>query len=430
MRSELDVTTTKDLVLGVLAIAAGSLLFVVLLTTMILHKQQKDAELAEHMLQTSETTEQEEAVAKIDAQELGLLSEEERNQQQISEKELEEVMVPGTEIAPDTYCLPEKETVSFTFAGDVLLDDAYAVMSNYRMKNSELSACVDISLLEKMQSADVCIVNNEFTYTEETIPIPNKSFTFRAKPENVEILKEMGVDAVSLANNHVYDYGEQGLLDTVETLEKAGIAYAGGGRNIEEASKILYYRNESVCVSVICATQIERYQNPNTKEATETSPGTFRCYDSAKLLEKIKEADANSDVTIVFLHWGTESTTDLDWRQTTQAKECADAGADIIVGAHPHVIQGIGYEGDVPVFYSLGNYWFSSKNLDSALLTLEVGKDGLVSAQFKPCLTRNCHTIEATGAEKERVLNLMRSLSPEATIDEDGYVTPADVHEE
>lgn len=418
MRSELDATTTKDRVIGILASVAGALAFVALLTAMIMHKQNKDRLLQENEMPIVQETASEEVTERFNAEELGLVSSEEESSYEPESEKPE----PGEEIAPNTFQLPEKETVSFTFTGDILLDDSYAIMSNYRAQNESLEACVDPLLLEKMREADICVINNEFTYTETNKPISNKTFTFRAKPENVEILKEMGVDTVSLANNHVYDFGEQGLLDTLDTLDEAGISYTGAGRDIEEASKILYYCNNSMKISLVCATQIERYPNPNTKGATTDSPGTFRCYDSEALLERIREADANSDVTIVFLHWGTESTNDLDWRQTTQAKECADAGADIIVGAHPHVIQGIAYEGDVPVFYSLGNYWFSSKNLDSALLTLEVNKEGVVRAQFLPCLTRNCRTLEATGTERERVLNLMRRLSPGVVIDEDGFV--------
>lgn len=423
MRSELDATTPRERVLGILAMVVGVLLFAALVAVMIYDKQRKEniADRNETVVEQSEQVSAQESSSEIpvvDGADIGLTETgEEDTSEAVSEEAAEEEALP-----PNTILLPEKETVTFTFAGDILLDDSYAIMSNYRMKDSKLEECVDSSLLEKMRSADVCVINNEFTYTERGSAIPNKTFTFRAKPANVEILKEMGVDTVSLANNHVYDFGEEGLLDTLDTLDAAGISYTGSGRNIEEASKILYYKNNSMTISLVCATQIERYQNPNTKEATETSPGTFRCYESERLLERIKEADANSDVVIAYLHWGTESTHDMDWRQTTLAEECAEAGADVIVGAHPHVIQGIGYEGDVPVFYSLGNFWFSSKNLDSALLTLEIGPDGVVSSQFQPCLTRNSSTLEATDGEKERILLLMERLSPEAVIDENGYV--------
>ena len=422
MRSELDVTTPKERIFGILAMVIGVLLFAALVAAMIYDKQRKEniANRDETAVEQSEqlSAEPVSEVPVVDGADIGLTEVDEETLSDAGSEEIAEEEV----LPPNTFLLPEKETVTFTFAGDVLLDDSYAIMSNYRMKDNKLEECVELPLLEKMRNADVCVINNEFTYTERGSASPNKTFTFRAKPANVEILKEMGVDTVSLANNHVYDFGEEGLLDTLDTLETAGISYTGSGRNIEEASKILYYKNSSMTISLVCATQIERQQNPNTKEATATAPGTFRCYESEKLLERIKEADESSDVVIAYLHWGTESTHDVDWRQTALAEECAAAGADIIVGAHPHVIQGIGYEGEVPVFYSLGNFWFSSKNLDSALLTLEIGPDGLVSSQFQPCLTRNSITLEATGGEKERILSLMGRLSPEAVIDENGYV--------
>lgn len=422
MRSELDVSTRKDRLGQTAVIIGGSVLFILLLAFLIYRKQNMEIQSASEL--NSETTSQvvsEEPAESISGEALGLGISETDSEEE-TEEASETKYMPGELIAENTYQLPEGESVTFTFAGDVLLDDSYAIMSNYVVQNSVLENCIDESLLTQMREADVCMINNEFTYTEETKPISNKTFTFKAKPENVNILKEMGVDVVSLGNNHVYDYGEKGLYDTIATLEGAGIPYVGGGKNIEDASKILYYQNDEMKIALISATQIERYPNPNTKEATETTPGTFRCYESEKLLEKIEEADANSDFVIVYLHWGTESTDQPDWRQTSQASECALAGADVIIGAHPHVIQGIGYEGDVPVFYSLGNFWFSSKNLDSSILNLEISKDGLVSSQFVPCLTRNSSTLEAKDGEKDRILSYMRRLSPEAVIDENGFV--------
>lgn len=422
MRSELDVSTRKDRLAQTAVIIGGSVLFILLLAFLIYRKQNMEMQSASEL--NSETTSQvvsEEPAESISGEALGLGMNETDSEEE-TEEASETKYMPGELIAENTYQLPEGESVTFTFAGDVLLDDSYAIMSNYVVQNSVLENCIDESLLTQMREADVCMINNEFTYTEETKPISNKTFTFKAKPENVNILKEMGVDVVSLGNNHVYDYGEKGLYDTIATLEGAGIPYVGGGKNIEDASKILYYQNDEMKIALISATQIERYPNPNTKEATETTPGTFRCYESEKLLEKIEEADANSDFVIVYLHWGTESTDQPDWRQTSQASECALAGADVIIGAHPHVIQGIGYEGDVPVFYSLGNFWFSSKNLDSSILNLEISKDGLVSSQFVPCLTRNSSTLEAKDGEKDRILSYMRRLSPEAVIDENGFV--------
>lgn len=413
MRSELDVRRPKDVVLSVLSIVAGVLLFGTLLAFMIYRKQTEDVPQAQAPS---------ESYSELTAEEIGL-SDSSENRSEALQESTEVTYQPGEYKGDNTYQLPDKETITFTFAGDVLLDDNYSIMGTYRARGSILEKCIDPNLLARMRESDLCLVNNEFTYTDRGEPTEGKSFTFRAKPENVEIIKEMGVDVVSIGNNHTYDYGEVSLLDTIDTLEKAELPFVGAGRNLEEASKIIYYENDHMRIGLVCATQIERYGNPNTKGATEDSPGTFRCMDPAALVEKIKEADANCDVVVLYVHWGTESTDVLDRYQIPQATAYAEAGADVIVGAHPHVLQEIGYEGDVPVFYSLGNFWFSSKNLDSCLLTLEIGKEGVEKAQFVPAITESCSTLEATDAEKVRILDYMRSISEDALIDENGYVT-------
>lgn len=334
----------------------------------------------------------------------------------------ETVVTSEKELPVNTYSLLDKETVMFTFAGDVLLDESYAIMSTYRMNGSELDACIDPALLEMMRGADVFMLNNEFPFTERGEARAGKAFTFRANPENVQILHDMGVDIVSLANNHIYDYGEEGLLDTLDTLEGAGIPYVGAGRNLEEASKVVYFQNDDMKIGIISATEIERYATPDTKGATEDSPGAFRCFRNDLLEDAIREAKKECDFLILFVHWGTESTDELDWSQPGQAKDFTEAGADVIIGAHPHVLQEVGNVNDTLVFYSLGNYWFSSKTLDSCLVTLEIGKDGLVSAQFIPCTASGGKTNLATGNERERILAYMRRISDTVVIDENGYV--------
>ncbi len=388
------------------------------------------------LMQRKDTLDKEQALVEnnLSAEDTGVLAEdtssEEGSKEQNENGTLDENRTEGNEIAseefilPNTYTLPDEDSVTFTFAGDILLDDSYAIMGHYRAQNSVLSECIGPELLERMRSADVCMVNNEFTYTNRGTPTPNKAFTFRANPENVAILQEMGVDIVSLANNHAYDYGEISMLDTLDTLEEAGIPYVGAGRNLEEATKVVYYQNEDIKVGIVSATQIERLAVPDTPGATETTPGTFRCLDSALLEETIRQAKEQCDFVILYVHWGTENTNELDWSQPEQAEAYAQAGADVIIGDHPHVLQEIGYVEDTLVFYSLGNYWFSSKSGDSCLVTLELGKEGLVSAQFVPCCMGGSETHLATGDDAVRILDYMRGLSEGVFIDEHGYITP------
>ncbi len=316
----------------------------------------------------------------------------------------------------------EEEQVTIAFAGDILFDANYAVMATLLQKGGDIHNGIAPEVMEEMKSADIMMVNNEFAYSDGGAPLPEKQFTFRAKPSTVSYLADLGVDIVSLANNHSYDYGEQALLDTLETLKGAGIPYVGAGVNEEEAMAPVYFIVNDMKIAFISATQIERLDNPDTKGATETSPGVFRCWNGEKLMQKVAEAKAESDFVIVYVHWGTENQEETDWAQNKQAPELVAAGADLIIGDHPHILQKIEVIDGVPVIYSLGNFWFNSKEIDTGMVRIVLTKEGLQSYQFIPCLQSHCRTTLLTGAEKERVLAKMRAMSVGVEIDADGYV--------
>ena len=143
------------------------------------------------------------------------------------------------------------------------------------------------------------------------------------------------------------------------------------------------------------------------------------------LLEEVTRAKAENDFVVVYIHWGTESTSELDWAQKEQAPKIAAAGADLIIGDHPHVLQGITYYGETPVIYSLGNFLFNSKTLDTCLVkfTLDSESGALKNFQFIPALQKDCYTSLLAGSEKDRVIRYMQSLSPEVLIDGNGFVT-------
>ncbi len=316
-----------------------------------------------------------------------------------------------------------EEAVTITFAGDILFDPNYAVMATMQQNGGEISGAIAPDLIREMQSADIMMVNNEFPYSDRGTPTVDKQFTFRAKPSYVSYMNDLGVDIVSLANNHAYDYGEDAFLDTMTTLKQADITYIGAGTDLQSARRPAYYIVNDMKIAFIAATQIERNDYPDTKGATDSSAGVFRCMDSANLIETIKEAKANSDFVIVYLHWGTENEAVIDWLQEKQAPEVAEAGADLIIGDHPHCLQPIGVVQGVPVIYSLGNFWFNSRTIDTGMVKVVLTEEGLQSYQFIPCLQSGCKTIMLQGEEKERVLNYMRSISTGVQIDAEGYVT-------
>lgn len=317
----------------------------------------------------------------------------------------------------------DMERVTFAFAGDILLDDSYAMMNKYTLRGSSIEDTFSAGLLERMRSADVFMLNNEFTFTTRGEPTPDKQFTFRARPENVAFLHQLGVDIVSLANNHAYDYGEVSLLDTMATLDDAGIAYVGAGENLAEAVKPMYIIANGMKIAIVSATQIERNGTPDTRGATESSPGVFRCMNPDNLVAAIKEAEANSDFTILYIHWGTEGQEGTDWLQEEQAPLYAEAGVDLIIGDHPHCLQRLDTVSGVPVIYSLGNYWFNSKTQNSCLIEISIKAGALESFRFVPCRQSDCRTLLLEGAEKEEVLDYMRRISPNVEIDAEGNVS-------
>lgn len=314
--------------------------------------------------------------------------------------------------------------ITLSFAGDINFDENWSTMEHYKAHDEDISQCIDPELIDDMQDADLMWINNEFTYSDRGTPMAGKAYTFRANPARVNILKELGVDIVGLANNHVYDYGNDALLDTFSTLEDAEIPYVGAGRNIKEASSPIYRKVDGKTIAYVAASRAEK--NRMTPQATDSDAGILRCYDNELFLQEIAEADANADYVVALAHWGTEYSYDLEEVQQTTGQEYIDAGADAVIGAHTHCLQGMEYYNGKPIIYSLGNYWFNEKTLDTMLLTLKItGNENKqeTKVQIIPAVqSEHVTTAADTTEEKERIYSFLESISINVTIDEQGFV--------
>ena len=338
----------------------------------------------------------------------------------------------GTEESENTEALLETETeweitgaYDFTlcFGGDISLDENAVTTAQLDASEGDISKCISPELLAIMQEADFMCLNNEFTFSNNGSPMNGKAYTFRANPERVSVLQDMGVDLVQLSNNHVYDYGKQALLDTFDTLEGAGIDYFGAGRNLEQAMSPVYYTIDDKVVAFVGASRAEK--NKMTPQATEEKPGILRCYDTELFLQAIAEADANADFVIAVVHWGTEYSYKLEDVQLTTGKEYLDAGADAIIGGHSHCLQGMEFYDGKPIIYSLGNYWFNNKTLDTMLIELHFsGNDEEKNLEVRmiPAIQTNAMTIWVDEAEQQRIYDFMESISINVEIDENGIV--------
>lgn len=205
---------------------------------------------------------------------------------------------------PADYEDPRAEVV---IAGDLCFAEDGFVLDHFD-EVGELDKCISPEILDVTNGADVFFLNHEYAISDRGEPLAGKYYTFRADPERMDLLKQMGTDLVSLANNHVYDYGADAMLDTVELLQQAGIAYVGGGRNIEEARRPVFFDINGIRVGFVAASNAEKMRY--TPQAEDDSPGVLLAYDTAEFSQVIEQASQECDYLIAYIHWGDEDTND------------------------------------------------------------------------------------------------------------------------
>lgn len=330
-----------------------------------------------------------------------------------------------------TYVL-DKQTdgdIVIDFTGDVSFADGIATTDFMDHQMNGIYDCFSEDLLDEMQSADILMINNEFAYTDRGTALAGKAYTFRANPSRVALMSDLGADIVSVANNHVYDYDEIGLLDTLNTLSMAEMPYVGAGVNLEEAKKPAYFIIGGRKIAIVAATQIERTLN-YTKEATGVEPGVMKCLHPEAFCETIREAKANADFVLVFPHWGTEGNANYGADQVALARAFVEAGADAIIGGHTHCLQTVEYMDDVPIFYSLGNYWFSTTGnmpatYDTGLAQIHITPEGEIESYFIPCQFDAGVTSKLNSEDiaYSNIIDSLNGLSLTAYIDEAGHIS-------
>ena len=307
--------------------------------------------------------------------------------------------------------------VSMVFGGDYLLSNE--MLNKYNKDGGNLENIMASSLQKEFQNADIAMVNNEFPYSTRGTQAENKQYTFRADPSNVNILKEMGVDIVSLANNHALDFGVDALVDSMDTLKGASILYGGAGNNLDEAKEIKYIERKNKKIAFLCATRVIPVTDWN---ATNDRPGLLTTYDPTNLVEMIQEAKNNADVSIVFVHWGVERAEMPEDYQRELAMKYIDAGADMVIGAHSHCLQGMEVYNGKLITYSLGNFIFNGRYNKTMALKATVEEDNSIKAQFIPCESSSYQTYISEGDKAKEIMDYYKSISFDINMDEEGYI--------
>ena len=330
------------------------------------------------------------------------------------EEPAEERPEPEPEEPAEERPEPEPEepgSVLLAFAGDVMFSDPF--LASY--DKSGISAIADSEMLERMQNADLFVINEEFPFSLRGEAMEDKQFTFRADPKYVEIFQKMGVDIATVANNHALDFGRDAFLDTLDTLKSAGITCIGGGYHLSEASAPAVQTIKGQTFAIFGATRV----SPSaTWYASDSQAGLFQTYDATLLNQKIAEAHTEYDHVIVFVHWGIEKNETPEDYQRSLAKGYIDAGADLVVGCHPHVLQGFEYYNGVPIVYSLGNYLFGNRDGDTVLLEASYDSEGAPSIQLVPC--KRMGSVLSRIQHPEALFQHLTELSFGVTVAEDG----------
>jgi poly-gamma-glutamate synthesis protein (capsule biosynthesis protein) len=289
------------------------------------------------------------------------------------------------------WTLPD---VTLTFGGDVHFQDRVD-----RLLADPATAFGP--LRSELEAGDLTLVNLETPVTGRGEPEP-KRYLFRAAPGAVPALTSAGVDAVALANNHSLDYGRVGLADTMAAAQRGGLGTVGAGQNVDQAFQPWRRTVRGVRVAVLAVSQVDDLAQQWA--AGPETPGLAMAFQRDRLLAAVRAARADSDLVVVFAHWGVEGDRCPEPRQRDLARDLVDAGADVIVGAHAHVLQGAGRLGGAYVAYGLGNLlWYSSgiHQPDSAragILHITVRNRKVIRTRFVPTvMTSTGQSAAATG---------------------------------
>ncbi len=261
------------------------------------------------------------------------------------------------------------------------------------------------------KGADLAIANHEQPVTEAAVH-HTSGLRFSGKPELTRIFTRAGIDFLSLANNHIKDYGEDGIRDTRRILRQNGIAFGGAGKDLEQARRVSYLDARDTRVAIIpCLGIVKAYW------AGPAQSGATPCLDRY-LVPDIKTAQEKADFVIVFPHWGVEYTRQPLPSMRKHAARWVKAGADLVLGAHSHVAGAIEDIEGVPVLYSLGNLIFdqhwSTNTMESALLEATFHGDRLIELRLRPYIihdTSQPNLLDPATGEGRRLLLSMKDAS-------------------
>jgi poly-gamma-glutamate capsule biosynthesis protein CapA/YwtB (metallophosphatase superfamily) len=310
------------------------------------------------------------------------------------------------------------DTINLALVGDIL--PAARVLELMEKNGYDYPYREAKSILEV---ADITAGNLESSITTRGTAAEDKKYLFRAPPETLPAIMEAGFDYLSLANNHTMDYGWVGLSDTMDALDDIGLKHSGSGNDDREAFAPAYIESKGITVAFVSVTRVVPHVS---WKADRINAGLAEAYSPDRAVAAIKAAKENADLVVVMVHWGEERKETPVAHQTDLAYRFIDAGADLVVGSHPHVLQGFeSYKGKW-IAYSLGNFVFSttaeSKTSETGVLNAECDKEGACSLKFHPMFATNSQPAPMDAEKGKALLERLSTLSYGAAVKEDGSI--------
>ncbi|PHA02292.1 capsular biosynthesis protein [Bacillus pseudomycoides] len=311
----------------------------------------------------------------------------------------------------------EDPEITLTFSGDTMFD--------WQLRPVIQSKGADYPFQQvkpEIEKADYSFVNLESAFTTREKKYPGQLFWIKSDPSTLQAIKNTGYDIVNIGNNHTLDYYQDGLLDTISHVEKIGLPYIGAGKNASDAYTA---REVTIKGKKFKFISFVRFMPDSAWVATNDKPGVANGYDLNLVTKTIKEQKKDADYMIVYMHWGVEKTNRPADYQKEYVQKMVEAGANAIVGSHPHWLQGFEYYNNVPVAYSLGNFLFpdyvTGHSAETGVLTMKFkGKD--VQMSFNPYMIRNNQITPLQDTEKQNMLQYLQSISNDVQIDKDGNI--------
>lgn len=314
--------------------------------------------------------------------------------------------------------------VTLSFVGDIYVSP----MMYEHYQTSGISGVISEKIQNIFKSVDIAAADHEYVCGDlpESYKVDYQQYTFLTPTAREGILKDFSFDVMTLANNHMMDYGTEGLASTIKKIKKQGIETIGGGSDLSQAMAPYIREVNGKKIAILAATrvvpQIDWYAQADRAGLMTTYEQTDRFLMLKEEITRLKTKE-NCDIVIMYVHWGNDGDKKILDSQVTLGHGYIDAGADIVIGNHTHVLQGMEFYKGKLICYGISNFLFGSYHSDTMVLTLEIDGTNNITPKMLPCSSEAFYTMEIEGEAAENMFRYIESMSSNVTILKDGRIT-------